>query len=61
MTERKKEGRKWSAEVTRNSNALDLEADIFGSDKSRLRSPYKGPQSAANGASLRHYVRQCRC
>jgi hypothetical protein len=32
MTERKKEGRKWSAEVTRNSNALDLEADIFESD-----------------------------
>src|SRR5215468_7601444 len=32
MTERKKEGRKWSAEVTKHSNALDLEADIFESD-----------------------------
>ena len=34
MTERKQKQKdqKWSAEVTRNSNALDLEADIFKSE-----------------------------
>jgi Protein of unknown function (DUF3175) len=32
MAERKQNPRKWSAEVTRHSDALDLEADIFGSD-----------------------------
>src|SRR4029077_11926320 len=34
MTERKQKQRdqKWSAEVTRKSNALDLEADIFTSE-----------------------------
>ena len=32
MTERKHKDRKWSAEVTEHSDALDLEADIFESD-----------------------------
>lgn len=32
MAERKQNPRKWSAEVTRHSDALDLEADIFESD-----------------------------
>jgi hypothetical protein len=32
MRERKQNSGKWSAEVTRHSNALDLEADIFESD-----------------------------
>jgi hypothetical protein len=32
MAERKQKGHKWSAEVTKQSDALDLEADIFGSD-----------------------------
>jgi Protein of unknown function (DUF3175) len=32
MTERKHKDQKWSAEVTKNSDALDLEADIFESD-----------------------------
>jgi hypothetical protein len=32
MAERKQKGQKWSAEVTKHSDALDLEADIFESD-----------------------------
>jgi Protein of unknown function (DUF3175) len=32
MAERKQNPRKWSAEVTKHSDALDLEADIFESD-----------------------------
>jgi Protein of unknown function (DUF3175) len=32
MTERKHKDQKWSAEVTKHSDALDLEADIFESD-----------------------------
>jgi hypothetical protein len=32
MVERKQKGQKWSAEVTKHSDALDLEADIFESD-----------------------------
>jgi Protein of unknown function (DUF3175) len=32
MTERKHKNQKWSAEVTKHSDALDLEADIFESD-----------------------------
>jgi hypothetical protein len=32
MSPRNQNGRKWSAEVTQNSNALDLEKNIFKSD-----------------------------
>jgi Protein of unknown function (DUF3175) len=32
MTERKHKDQKWSAKVTKHSDALDLEADIFEND-----------------------------
>jgi hypothetical protein len=32
MTGRQRKGQRWSAEVTRKSNALDLEANIFESE-----------------------------
>jgi hypothetical protein len=32
MTARKQKGRRWSADVTENSNALDLEKDVFKHD-----------------------------
>jgi Protein of unknown function (DUF3175) len=47
MTERKQNSRKWSAEVTRHSNALDLEADIFRSDN-----PVKIARSLKRSAEL---------
>jgi Protein of unknown function (DUF3175) len=49
MTARKLKGRKWSADVTENSNALDLQKDIFKSD-----SPAEIAQSLEKSAERSH-------
>ena len=36
MPRRKQSSRKWSADVTENSNALDLDQDVFKSDSSAV-------------------------
>lgn len=45
----KKPGRKWSAEVTKTSDALDLEGDVFNSDD-----PKHIAQSLKNSAEHSH-------
>lgn len=49
MTARKQKGRKWSADVTESSNALDLQKDIFKSD-----SPTEIAQSLEKSAERSH-------
>src|ERR1019366_3808345 len=46
---RKRNGRKWSADVTKNSNALDLQRDVFKSD-----SPVEIAQSLEKSAERSH-------
>ncbi len=49
MAAHKPKGRKWSADVTKTSDALDLEANIFKSDD-----PVKIAQSLEKSAELSH-------
>jgi hypothetical protein len=49
VTARKRKDRKWSADVTKNSNALDLRTDVFKSN-----SPGEIAQSLKNSAERSH-------
>lgn len=50
MPQRRRKSRKWSAEVTKNSNALDLEEGVFkGDDPTRIALSLKRSAERSDG------------
>jgi Protein of unknown function (DUF3175) len=62
MTDRDQKGQKWSADVMKNSDALDLETDVFKSDSpvEIARSLEKSAERSKRRKST-PFRRQCRC
>ena len=61
-TQKDLRARKWSASVTRDSDALDLERKVFAK-KTRVRLPVHSSdlRSEATAASRRPFAPPCRC
>ena len=62
MADKTRRDRKWSGEVTQNSDALDLEAGIFDSeDPARIARSLKHSAEHSNAANPLRFAPRCPC
>ena len=53
--------RKWSAQITQSSDALDLENKVFTGSSEHIAKSLSDPPRAARAGKRARFARRCRC